>query len=96
MFKWKATDRWHLEMAGLEEGCDVGAINPNWLKEASMEKLGIANTDLVNELKNEYKKLREDEAHLLKTGQVRASTQAELARVKARIRELEAEHGREK
>ena len=59
-----------------------------------MEKLGIANSDLVKELKEQYKKLKEDEATMYKTGSIlRPTVLKEMAAVKEKIDELEEKDG---
>lgn len=59
-----------------------------------MEKLGIANADLLNELKNEYRVLKEQEAQMLKIGHGNTLVIAvEMKRIKSKIDELEAQDG---
>jgi hypothetical protein len=98
MFKFKATDRWIREAATLEEGCDITAINPKWLEGANMEKLGIANADLLKELRETYKTLKEKEASLLKEGSRSTLTvRSQMEGVREKIDELEAaENGKGK
>lgn len=59
-----------------------------------MEKLGIANADLLNELKNEYRVLKEQEAQMLKIGHGNTLViDVEMKRIKSKIDELEAQDG---
>lgn len=61
-----------------------------------MEKLGIAKSDLMKELKDQYRRLREDEATMHKTGSTLLPTVLkEMASVKAKIDELEGQDGGE-
>lgn len=54
-----------------------------------MEKLGVVKEDLVNELQEKYKHLREQEAKLVKTGSpVTPKAKEELEAVKEKIDEL--------
>jgi len=59
-----------------------------------MEKLGIADQELLKELKEEYKVLKEREAQLVKTGsKVTGMLQMALEGTKMRIDELEEKSG---
>ena len=59
-----------------------------------MDKLGIAKIDLLNELKEEYRKLREEEASLIKSGHVPSpASKGVAAAIKNQIDELEKEDG---
>lgn len=56
-----------------------------------MEKLGIANEDLLKELKAEYQQAKEVEAELIKVGSRNNSTvEVQLKALKDKIDELEA------
>ena len=61
-----------------------------------MEKLGIANADLLKELRSEYRALREEEAKHIKLGSsldLRVILKREADAIKARIDELETKDG---
>jgi hypothetical protein len=61
-----------------------------------MEKLGIANEDLLTELKGEYMRRYEDAANMIKVGSascIPSDLSRELDALKARIDELEGNKG---
>lgn len=88
MHKLEMTDEWLKEMAQKEEGHDISA-GPG---DSAMEKLGIAKKDLVNELKEEYLKLRQDEAlSSTKLAAADMDRRKQMEALQARIDELEGD-----
>jgi len=96
MFKMKPSDNWYYEMARFEDELEREGVLVDFTagRPPTMEKLGIAKADLLNELKEEYRFLKEREASLIKTGGTVPYEIVEiLESTKARIDELEAEDG---
>jgi len=91
MRKLDLSDEWYKEASKAEEGYDISA-GPG--DEYVMEKLGIAKKDLVNELKDEYVKLRREESlSSIKTASSDKERSKKMADVKAKLDELEKEDG---
>lgn len=55
----------------------------------TMEKVGVQNQDLINELQAEYQELKEKEASLIKTGSAPAAgLVSEIQAITAKINQL--------